>query len=205
MPTRSKKTVRPDNNTPDQGKAAQPIVSAGVFPIVGVGASAGGVQAFTRLVRGLPADPGLAIIFVLHTDKHESALAEVLQRATKIRVQFASNGAAIERDHIYVSSPDSELAVVQGKLRVEKRRKGMNLPIDLLFSTLAEDQRSRAVGVILSGSASDGTLGTKAIKAEGGINFAQDDTAQFTICHARRSPEAPSTSSCRPTRSRTSC
>jgi len=148
------------------------------FPIVGVGASAGGLQAFAELIRRLPANPGFAILFVLHTKKHESHLVEVLVRSTKMPVVFAADGMTIERDHIYVSQPGTEVAVIDGKLRVEK--KNVALPIDLLFGTLAEDQCARAIAVVLSGSASDGALGTKAVKAEGGITFAQDDSAQFS-------------------------
>jgi len=150
-----------------------------LFPIVGVGASAGGLQAFTELIRRLPRNPGLAIVFVLHSEKHDSALADVLARATKLPVQFAQDGRTIERDHIYVSQPGMETVVREGTLHVEKKRARASLPIDLLLSTLAEDQRSRAIAVILSGSASDGALGAKAVKAEGGITFAQDDSAQF--------------------------
>src|ERR1051325_4004321 len=153
--------------------------SLAVFPIVGVGASAGGVQAFTQLVRHLPADPGLAVIFVLHTDKHESVLVEIYTLSLHDALPISSNGMPIERDHIYLLPPGAEAVVVDGRLRVETKRHGVSLPIDLLFSSLAEDQRSRAIGVVLSGSASDGAIGTKAIKAEGGITFAQDDSAQF--------------------------
>ena len=152
---------------------------ASAFPIVGVGASAGGLQAFAELIRHLPEKPGLAIVFMLHADKHESALAEVLGRSTRLPVQFAADGTTIERDHIYVAEPGTEVVIVDGKLRVERRRGTLSLPIDLLLGTLAEDQRSRAIAVILSGSASDGALGTKSVKAEGGITFAQDDSAQF--------------------------
>ncbi|HJQ38001.1 MAG TPA: CheR family methyltransferase [Thermoanaerobaculia bacterium] len=180
----SKKTARvPRNrkNAPNaEPKPPRPEArSAAVFPIVGVGASAGGVQAFMQLVRRLPVDPGLALIFVLHSEKHESSLVEVIERATQIPAQFASNGMPIERDRIYVIPPGAEAAVLDGKLRVEKNRAGLSLPIDLLFTSLAQDQRGRAIGAVLSGSASDGALGTKAIKTEGGITFAQDDTAQF--------------------------
>ena len=191
----SKKTVRPRkaNTTrktssgpaPRKSAEASPhdaraALASSIFPIAGVGASAGGVQAFTELIRRLPPDPGVAIVFVLHTDRHESALVDVLARATKLPVQFVTNGTTIERDHIYVSDPDTEVTIADGKLRAEKKRDGVSLPIDLMLGTLAEDQRSRAIAVILSGSASDGALGTKAVKAEGGITFAQDDTAQFT-------------------------
>jgi two-component system CheB/CheR fusion protein len=188
----SKKTARRTGNNTKSAKAAAPAPRAKrasqpsesklpppVFPVVGVGASAGGLQAFTSLLRSLPEKPSLAIIFVLHADKHDSMLAAVLQRVTAIPVQFASNGMLIERDHIYLAPPDTEIAVLQGRLRVEKARKRGTLQIDLLFGTLAEDQQNRAVGVVLSGSASDGAIGTKAIKAEGGITFAQDDSAQF--------------------------
>jgi two-component system CheB/CheR fusion protein len=171
---KSKPGAKTAASPPDSRTAAAPH-----FPIVGVGASAGGVQAFTQLVERLPADPGLALIFVLHTEKHASSLVEVIERSSKVPVQFASTRTSIERNRIYVLPPGSEAVVVDRKLRVEQKRGGLSLPIDLLFSTLAEDQRSRAIGVVLSGSASDGALGMKTIKTEGGITFAQDDTAQF--------------------------
>jgi two-component system, chemotaxis family, CheB/CheR fusion protein len=164
---------RKTNNTPDSNDAPA------AFPIVGVGASAGGVQAFAELVRRLPAKPGLAIVFVLHTERHESALAEVLGRSSKMPVRYVTDGTKIERDHIYVSHPDSHVAVIDGTLRVENRPERMKLPIDLMLATLAEDQRTRSIAVILSGSDADGALGAKAVKVEGGITFAQDDTAQF--------------------------
>ncbi|PYQ29121.1 MAG: chemotaxis protein CheR [Acidobacteria bacterium] len=177
----SKKTARTrkSHTKPKaEGKPAKPATRVPPpFPTVAVGASAGGLQAFAELIRHLPAKPGFAMLFVLHTKTHESQLVEVLVRSTKMPVVFAANGTTIERDHIYVSQPGTEVAVREGKLRVEK--KNVPLPIDLLFSTLAEDQRGQAIAVVLSGSASDGALGTKAVKAEGGITFAQDDSAQF--------------------------
>src|SRR5215212_2999180 len=175
----SNRTSEPSAPPPQNGATETPPPASAMFPIVGVGASAGGVQAFTQLVRLLPADPGLAVILMLHTEKHESALVEVLDRVSKMPVKFAIDGAAIERNHIYLSHPDTEVAVRDGKLRVDKKRDGMSLPIDMLFSALAQDQRSRAIGVILSGSGSDGALGIKHIKVEGGITFAQDRSAQF--------------------------
>jgi two-component system CheB/CheR fusion protein len=178
-----KKTARkgtPKPSSPvENEKTPEEHVASAVFPIVGVGASAGGVQAFTELVRHLPADPGLAIIFVLHTERHESELDEVVMRASKMQVRFAVNATVIERDHIYLLPPGAEVTVVAGMLRVEKKRQAPSLPIDLLFGSLANDQQGRAIGVVLSGAASDGALGSKAIKGEGGITFAQDDTAQF--------------------------
>jgi two-component system CheB/CheR fusion protein len=175
-PAAGREKKKPAEAAPHDARAA---LASSVFPIAGVGASAGGLQAFTELLRNLPPDPGIAIVFVLHTDEHESALVEVLTRATKLPVQFATNGTAIERNHVYVSEPGTEITIIGGKLRVAKKPKRVSLTIDLMLGTLAEDQRSRAIAVILSGSASDGALGAKAVKGEGGITFAQDDSAQF--------------------------
>ena len=154
------------------------------FPIIGVGASAGGLEAFLELLRALPSTPGFAIVYVLHHDgRAESALAQVIQHATSIPVVRldGAHDTRIEVDHIYVADGDTNVTMFDGRLRSTRvgKNSGGPLPIDTFFLSLAEEQRTRAIGVILSGSASDGAIGLKMIKSEGGITFAQDETAQF--------------------------
>jgi len=154
------------------------------FPIVGVGASAGGIEAFLELLRALPQKPGFALIYVLHHDgRTESALAQVVQHATNIPVVRldGARDAEIERDRIYVAEGSTNVTIFNGRLRSTRVAKtdGGTSPIDTFLLSLAEEERGRAIGVILSGSASDGAMGMKMIRSEGGITFAQDDTAQF--------------------------
>ncbi|MBV9071070.1 MAG: PAS domain-containing protein [Acidobacteria bacterium] len=150
------------------------------FPIVAVGASAGGLEPFLSLLRNVPADARLAIIYLQHSDsRHLSELPQIFGRATKIPVRLAADTARVEPNVIYVAPPDGVVTFSDGVLRVEPRGDRPGMPIDALLRSLAFDQGSRAISVILSGTASDGTLGSKAIKAEGGITFAQDETARF--------------------------
>lgn len=151
------------------------------FPVVGVGASAGGLKAFTRLLRALPADSGMAYVLVQHlAPAHESALAEILSRATTMPVSEVMDERRVEPNHVYVIPPDRNMVLVGGHLKLFRREQhGMQHPIDLFFRSLAQEQHERAMGVVLSGTATDGTLGLEEIKAEGGITFAQDETAQY--------------------------
>ena len=155
-----------------------PVESAS-FPIVGVGASAGGLEAFTQLLKALPADTGMAFVLVQHlAPTHASALAEILARATKMRVMEVHEEATVEPNHVYVIPPDRSMIIAGGALQLLPREGGVHRPIDQFFRALAEDQGDHAIGVVLSGTATDGTLGLEAIKGEGGITFAQDATAQ---------------------------
>jgi len=150
------------------------------FPVVGVGASAGGLEPFLELLRHVPADSGLAVIYLQHSDvSHISELPQILQRVTNMPVQLAADTTRIEPDTVYIAPPDGAVTCVDGVLRVEPRGDRAIMPIDALLRSLAADLGSRAISVILSGTASDGTLGSKAVKAEGGITFAQDETARF--------------------------
>ncbi len=154
------------------------------FHIVGIGASAGGLEAFTQLLEKLPANTGMAFVLVQHlAPKHESLLTELLSRATRMLVKEVTDGMPVESDRVYVIPPNTDMAIVQGVLRLMPRSEGHgqpHMPIDHFLRSLAEDQRSKAIGVILSGTASDGALGLKAIKVEGGITFAQDEaTAKY--------------------------
>lgn len=148
------------------------------FPVVGVGASAGGLDAFTQLIQNLPPRPDLCLILVQHLDpRHESLLTEILSRATPLPVQEARDGVAVEPNAIYVIPPNTQLEIAAGRLMVRPREEshGLNMPIDHFLRSLAEDLGNRAVGVILSGGGTDGTLGLESIKAAGGITFAQTD------------------------------
>ncbi len=153
------------------------------FIIVGVGASAGGYEAFSQLLENLSPDTGMAFVLVQHLDPtHESKLSELLSRATKMQVVEIRDETHVEPNHVYVIPPDRTLAISQGVLRLKPRRRmnGPSMPINGFFESLAVAQGSRAVGVILSGNGGDGTQGLKQIKAEGGITFVQDEkTSKF--------------------------
>jgi two-component system CheB/CheR fusion protein len=148
------------------------------FPIVGVGASAGGLEAFTELLRGLPPNPGMAFLYVQHLEPHHAShLAEILTRSNTLPAQEASDGVKIEANRIYLIPPNANMALVDGSIRLSPRSlvRTQHMPIDHLFRSLAGVLRARAIGVILSGGGTDGTLGFQAIKSEGGITLAQDE------------------------------
>ncbi|MGH9328183.1 MAG: chemotaxis protein CheB [Terriglobia bacterium] len=165
--------------TSEKEQAATRVARGSVFPIVGIGASAGGLEAFTHLLEHLPRNPGMALVFVQHlAPQHESALTELLARATRIPVSEAKEGVKVEPDRVYVIPPNANMAIRKGRLRLTPRAPDEHhLPIDYFLRSLAEELGSRAIGVILSGTASDGALGLKAIKAEGGVTFAQDESS----------------------------
>ena len=154
---------------------------AAAFPIVGIGASAGGLDAFSQLLAALPADTGMGFVLVQHLDpEHESALTQILARTTSLPVREITNNELVKPNHVYVIPRDKNLSIANGLLMIEPRPRTRvpHRPIDIFFESLAHDRRERAVGVVLSGTATDGTLGLEAIKAEGGITFAQDDSAK---------------------------
>jgi two-component system CheB/CheR fusion protein len=151
-------------------------------PIVGIGASAGGLEAYTQLLRHLPTDTGMGFVLVQHLDpQHESALASLLAKATLLPVREVTDDLSVEPDNIYVIPPNTSLTIANGVLKLQPRQRtgGGYRSIDIFFESLAQDQRERAIGVVLSGTATDGTLGLEAIKAEGGITFAQDESARY--------------------------
>jgi two-component system, chemotaxis family, CheB/CheR fusion protein len=152
--------------------------SPGSFPIVGIGASAGGLEAFSELLRYLPEKTGMAFVLVQHLDpKHGSALREILARMTKIPVTEVTQGVVVQSDHAYVIPANTNLTIKNGMLQLGSRvlTRGQHMPIDDFFRSLAQGAGQQAIGVILSGTASDGTEGCRAIKAAGGITFAQDE------------------------------
>ncbi len=155
--------------------------SSAAFPVVGIGASAGGLEAFSQLLRALPEHTGMAFVLVQHLDPtHESQLGGLLAKMTRLPVLEAADGQALQPDHVYVIAPNTSLSLTaEGVLRVEPRAeaRGPHLPIDHFFRSLAEQRQSSAIGVVLSGTGTDGTLGLEEIKAAGGITFAQDDAS----------------------------
>ncbi|MEO6569043.1 MAG: chemotaxis protein CheB, partial [Opitutaceae bacterium] len=154
-----------------------------LFPIVGIGASAGGLEAFTQFLKHLPADTGMGFVLVQHLDPvHASALTAILARATAMPVYEVTNDLRVEPNHVYVIPPNMGLEISKGLLKLQPRNhqaRGAQHSIDSFFESLASDRAERAIGVVLSGTATDGTLGLEAIKAEGGITFAQDESAKF--------------------------
>ncbi|EGV20358.1 chemotaxis protein CheB [Thiocapsa marina] len=162
------------DNPPDR----DPEAERGVYPIVGIGASAGGLDAFRSLLHHLPTRTGMAFALIQHLDPaHPSLLVDLLGRATRMPVREAVDGESVEPDHVYVIPPDCSLGLHHRRLLVLARReeRGLHLPVDTFLQTLADDLGPRAIGVVLSGTGSDGTLGLKAIKAAGGMTFAQDE------------------------------
>jgi two-component system CheB/CheR fusion protein len=148
----------------------------GIVRIVGLGASAGGLEVLEQFLAHVPAASGWAYVVVQHLDPtHKAMLAELLQRATPMPVREAADAMRVEPDVVYVIPPNSELTVARGVLHlaVPAQPRGMRLPIDVLFASLARDQGEHAVGVVLSGMGSDGTLGLRAIKSQGGLTLAQ--------------------------------
>lgn len=156
------------------------IRSSNLFPVVGIGASAGGLDAFKKLLKAIPENSGMAYVLVQHLDPtHESLLPDLLQKVTTIPVLEITDDIKVQPDHIYIIPSNKMLLANDGILqlspRPEKGKNQRNLPIDLFFNSLAEVHQSYAIGVVLSGTASDGTQGLKAIKEQGGLTFAQDE------------------------------
>jgi two-component system CheB/CheR fusion protein len=152
-----------------------------LFPVVAIGASAGGLEAVIELLKHVPEEPRAAFVYVHHADPaHQSSLRQILERSTKMTVVDVEQRTAVARDTVYVIPGGMAASITHGVIDLHDLPKRQpKMPIDYFFRALADDQGSRAISVVLSGSASDGALGTKAIKAEGGITFAQDDSAHF--------------------------
>ena len=144
---------------------------------VGIGSSAGGLEALTQFFTSMPADSGLAFILVSHLDpRHNSMLPELIQNKTKMKVNQITDNMQILADHVYVIPPDRELSIANGTLQLLQRKQPdrQYRPIDSFFRSLALDQGNKAIGIILSGTGTDGTLGVKSIKAEAGLVIVQD-------------------------------
>jgi len=169
------------------GKPSAPATSANdissahavgpVFPIVGLGASAGGLESFEQFFRNMPADSGLAFVLVQHLDpEHASLLTEILQRTTTMPVLEALDQVVVEANHVYVIPPNRDMAIFHGvlQLSVPEAPRGQRMPIDAFLRSLAEDSGENAIGIVLSGTGTDGTLGLRALLGAGGIALVQE-------------------------------
>ena len=148
------------------------------FPIVGIGASAGGLAAIEQFLAAMPPDTesGMAFVLVQHLDPdHKSILLDLIKKYTRMQAFKIEDGMRVQPNCVYVIPPNKDLALLHGRLHLMEPSapRGMRLPIDSFFRSLAEDQHERAICVVLSGTGTDGTLGLKAIKGEGGMAMVQ--------------------------------
>lgn len=165
-----------------KNQSATPVAKKDRFPIVGIGASAGGLEALQEFFDGMPPSPGAAFVIIQHlSPDYKSFMGELLARHTSIPIDIVTNNATVEIDHIYLIPPKMNMTISGGKLFLKEiEGRALNLPIDIFFRSLAADQENNAIGIILSGTGSDGTLGIRAIKESGGMTMVQDDqTAKF--------------------------
>jgi len=186
--TRETRDHRASERTGDRERPATAIDRADasevvVIPVVGIGASAGGIEALSQFFDAMPSDSGCAFVVVMHLDpKRESERARILSAHTAMPVVQVEDGMRLAANHVYVIAPDSDLKVSDGGLHVAKptEPRGQRHPVDVLFSSLAVDQRERAVAIVLSGTGSNGTEGLRDIRAEGGMSLVQlPETAKF--------------------------
>jgi two-component system CheB/CheR fusion protein len=158
-------------------------IHAATFPVVAIGASAGGLEAYKEFFHALPADTGMAFVLVQHLDpSHHSMLTEIIAKGTKMPVEEVRSGVKVRPGRVYVIPPNAFLAIEKGAFRLTPRRKGptQHLAVNFFMRSLAEERKSSAIGIVFSGTGSDGATGMGDIKAEGGITFAQEpSTAKY--------------------------
>lgn len=155
-------------------------VADSVFPVVGIGASAGGLEAIEKLFSNMPSDSGMAFVIIMHFDPtSKSVMVEILKRYTKMEVYQAEDGMKINPNSVYIIPPNKDMAILHGTLQLLEPTvsRGIRHPIDFFFRSLSEDCKEKAICIILSGTGTEGTLGLKAIKGEGGMVMVQDVTS----------------------------
>lgn len=153
-----------------------------LYPVVAIGASAGGLEALSAFLQHVPTNLGLVYVIIQHlSPNHESILPELLERRTAMPVHKVENGMPIQQDNVYVIPPDAYMSIMDSRLTLSSRFKtdGGYHSVDYFMTALVRVYHNLAIGIVLSGTATDGTKGIQHIKAEGGITFAQDETARF--------------------------
>ena len=186
MPRKKTEGVRKGRTTSKPRKAGKPTRSQKdasdletkvVFPIVGIGASAGGLDAFEKFFTNMPPDTGMAFVLVQHLDPtHKSILSQLIKRYTSMNVLEVADGMLVEPNSVFVIPPNRYIGILHGKLHLLEPTAlpGHRTPIDYFFRTLAEDQKENAICVVLSGTGTEGTLGLRTVKGEGGMGMVQD-------------------------------
>lgn len=171
--------LKSNNKPKNKKRAAKPVseVSNNNFPIVGIGASAGGLEAFIQVFSKMPVDTDMAFVLVQHLDPtHPSMSVDIISRSTQLKVEEVKDGIRVKPNHIYIIPPNYNMGIQKGVLNLSARDAipGQNMTIDFFFQSLARSEKGRAIGIILSGTGTDGTMGLWAIKAEGGVTYAQE-------------------------------
>ena len=164
-------------------KEKKPAGDSSLFPIVGIGASAGGLEAMEQFLKNVPEDSGMAYVMVQHLDPtQEGMLPDLLQRITRLKVFQAKDNMLVSPDCVYVIPPNKSMSILHGKLQLFQplESRGLRLPVDFFLRSLADDRKEGSIGLILSGMGSDGSTGLRAIKEKNGIVLVQDpDTAKY--------------------------
>ena len=186
MPRKKTEDVRKDRTASKVKKTGKlkstekdlPVLDTKVpFPIVGIGASAGGLEAFEQFFTHTPPDTGMAFVLIQHLDpKHKSILSELVRRYTKMTVHEVVDGMAVEPNTVYVIPPNRNMALLHGTLHLLEQSEipGVRTPIDFFFRSLAEDRKEEAICIVLSGTGTEGAMGLRAVKGEGGMVMVQE-------------------------------
>jgi two-component system CheB/CheR fusion protein len=182
MPTNKKKTPQVKKSPPSKNSQKKKL-KPGDFLIVGIGASAGGLETLEAFFHKMPLDSGIAFVIIQHmSPKHKSIMAALLAKHTQMTVREIEDATPLEPNCVYLNPPNKNVAIFNQVLHLMEPLKtgAINMPIDYFFRALSEDQKEKAIAIVLSGTASDGTLGIKAVKGEGGMVMVQDpDTAKY--------------------------
>jgi chemotaxis response regulator CheB len=185
--TPERRQKKPANAVQQATPSSQASVS---FPIVGIGASAGGLEALEQFLRHVPPGNGMAFVIIQHLDPtHKAIVCELLQRVTSMKVMQVKDRTKVRPDCVYVIPPNRDMSILHGVLHLLEPAapRGLRLPIDFFLRSLAMDQQERSIGVILSGMGSDGTLGLRAIKEKAGVVLVRSRRRpNSTACRAAR-------------------
>ncbi len=176
IPIKSKSSLKAPSGE-DAKKTAGVLKKSNRFPIVGIGSSAGGLEALELFFSNVPSDTNMAFVIIQHlSPRHKSIMADILMKYTQMKVLQIEDNRKIKPNNVYLNPPDKNVVILNTRFHLTKptQKHGVNLPIDCFFKSLSEDQGEKAICIILSGTATDGTLGLKAIKGEGGMAMVQD-------------------------------